>query len=147
MKKDQRQQQLRRAAVVTIVVGLIFIVTLGIVTHSLCGATDGMERVSCVRDMAIIIVMLESMIALLLLAVVAVVSTMLAQTIATDLMPILESARQTAATVETTTSFVGETVVTPIIRVHQMVSGTKGFFAALFGKEKTQGGKDKNEQR
>lgn len=77
-----------------------------------------------VRDLAIIVLAIESFFVgvglILLLWQVASLTRMLQE----EVKPILDSARETVGTVQGTTSLISETVVTPLAQA-------AGFFAAL----------------
>ena len=134
------QAQQKRAIGITVAIGIVLILLVIVfVSRYACGGVEqGSARIACFRDMAIIILMFETFVAILLVAVMVVLVAMLTMTVQQEVVPILNSAQQTVKTVETTTTFVSDTVVTPIIRVHQTVAGVKGFLIALFAKRARQ---------
>lgn len=82
-----------------------------------------MAALTFVRDLAIVLLALESLIigAVLILLVLEVRS--LARLLRDEIKPILDSADETVRTVRGTTTFVSDNVVTPMVRVSSFVSG------------------------
>ncbi len=50
-----------------------------------------------------------------------------------DVSPLLESVRQTVHTVRGTTAFVGETAISPIVRVYGVVAGARRMVGVITG--------------
>jgi hypothetical protein len=94
-----------------------------------------------VRDLVLIVA--GSIAVLLLLAllaftvIVGVATRMVLGSLQTvlkgEVTPILDSARQTLQRVEGTATFIGETAVTPVIRVYSVVIGTRRVLTVLSG--------------
>ena len=82
-----------------------------------------MSELASVRDFAIILLALESLVIGVVLVVVSLEIRNLAKLLREDIKPILDSANETARTVRGTTSFVSETFVNPMIRVSSFASG------------------------
>lgn len=78
-----------------------------------------------IRDIAIIVLALESIVVLLLLGVVIGMLWWLIQTLERKITPILDSTSETVNTVRGTAAFVSDTVVSPIIKVISYASGVK----------------------
>jgi len=78
-----------------------------------------------IRDIAIIVLALESIVVLLLLGVVIGMLWWLIQTLERKITPILDSTSETVNTVRGTATFVSDTVVSPIIKVISYASGVK----------------------
>jgi hypothetical protein len=133
-QKTEQQRQQQRAIAITVAIGIVFIllVILFVSRYACGGVEQGTARIACFRDMAIIIIMFETFVAIMLIAVMVVLVAMLTMTVQEKVVPILASAQDTAKRVETTTNFVSDTVVTPIIRVSEIVSGVQGFLKAVF---------------
>jgi hypothetical protein len=68
-----------------------------------------------VRDIAIIVLALESLIIGFLLIVLAIQIRGLARMLEEEVKPILDSANETVSTVRGTTSFVSDTLITPLV--------------------------------
>jgi hypothetical protein len=86
-----------------------------------------------VRDVAIIMLALQSLIVGGLLAVLIWQVWKLVKMLETEIKPMLDSADETAKTVRGTTTFISENVVDPVIRVHSTIAGIKGGIKAAFG--------------
>ena len=82
-----------------------------------------MSVLASVRDLAIILLALESFVIGIVLIVLVWELRNLAKLLREEIKPILESADETARTVRGTTSFVSETFVRPMIRVSGFASG------------------------
>ena len=82
-----------------------------------------MSDLASVRDFAIILLALESLVIGVVLVVVSLEIRNLAKLLREEIKPILDSANETARTVRGTSTFVGETLVNPLIRVSSFASG------------------------
>lgn len=78
-----------------------------------------------IRDIAIIVLALESIVVLLLLGVVIGMLWWLIQTLERKITPILDSTSETVNTVRGTATFVSDAVISPIIKVISYASGVK----------------------
>lgn len=87
-----------------------------------------MGAVAIIRDIAIIVLALWTLIIGVLLAVLIWEVRTLINMLNREIKPILQSADETARTVRGTTTFVSENFVTPLVRVS---SFTSGVFEAL----------------
>ncbi|MBI5300898.1 MAG: hypothetical protein HY868_02085 [Chloroflexi bacterium] len=76
-----------------------------------------------VRDLAIILLAVESLIVGVVLIVLVWEVRNLAKLLREEIKPILESADETARTVRGTTVFVSENLVNPVVRVSGFASG------------------------
>lgn len=68
-----------------------------------------------VRDIAIIVLALESLVIGFLLILLAIQIRGLAKMLEEEVKPILDSANKTVSTVRGTTSFVSDTLITPLV--------------------------------
>lgn len=84
-----------------------------------------------VRDMAIIILAVLAIVQLLVLLVLTVTVYRKVVPLIDKIGPVLDSARTAAATVAGTSIFVGEAVVSPIIRIAGVAAGVRRGVAAL----------------
>ncbi len=82
-----------------------------------------MEALAFARDLAIILLALESLIIGILLVVLTFEVMSLVRLLREQIKPILESVDETARTVRGTTTFVSETFVDPMVRVSGFASG------------------------
>jgi hypothetical protein len=81
------------------------------------------DIVAFVRDLAIILLAIESLVVGVMLIVLVLEIRSLAKLLREEIKPILDSADETARTVRGTTTFVSETFVTPMVRASGFVSG------------------------
>jgi len=79
--------------------------------------------VAFVRDLAIILLAIESLVVGVMLIVLVLEIRSLAKLLREEIKPILDSADETARTVRGTTTFMSETFVTPMVRASSFVSG------------------------
>ena len=78
---------------------------------------------SVVRDLAIILLAVESLVIGVMLIVLIWEIRGLAKMLREDLKPIIDSADETIRTMRGTTTFVSENVVNPVVRVSSFASG------------------------
>ena len=76
-----------------------------------------------VRDLAIILLAVESLVIGAVLIILVLEIRNLAKMLKDEIKPILESADETARTVRGTTVFVSENLVNPMVRASSFVSG------------------------
>jgi hypothetical protein len=77
------------------------------------------------RDIAIILVAVETIIIGILLAVLIIQVQALINFLRQEVRPILNSVSETTRTVQGTTEFVSDTVVSPVLRVASVISALK----------------------
>ncbi len=107
------------------IIAAIIAVFYGLMTHP--AFTAGL------RDVAIIVLALVTMITSILLAVLLFQLQSLTVLLRDEIQPILKSINETTGTVRGTATFVSDAVVTPVIQVAGYVSGVKTAFKTLFG--------------
>jgi hypothetical protein len=132
---DQGENAMRRGPVV--LVALAIVVLFGLSLYGICGSRS--DVVACVRDVAIIVLMLETFVVTLLLLVIVLLFGQLVATIREEIVPILNSAKRTVDTVQGTTTFVTNTLVAPLISIAGMGSGLRGTLMALLAHRKKGG--------
>jgi len=93
------------------------------------------------RDVAIVILAIESFIVTLLLGVIVVMMGRLLSAIHDEVTPIMRSAKRTVDTVQGTTTFVSDAFVSPLITVAGLASGVRGAVLALMKRRFAQEGK------
>jgi hypothetical protein len=81
------------------------------------------SALASVRDLAIILLALESLVIGVVLVVLILEIRNLAKLLRDEIKPILDSADETVRTVRGTTSFVSESLVNPMIRASSFASG------------------------
>lgn len=75
-----------------------------------------MSGVALIRDVAIILLAIESLVIGVLLILLIIQMRGLAKMLQEEVRPILESARDTATTVRGTTVFINDTLIRPLIK-------------------------------
>jgi len=81
--------------------------------------------IAAVRDVAIIVLAVESIVIGVILALLLWQVRSLTRLLQDEVKPILDDARETAGTVRGTTRLVSETLVTPVVRISSFVSGVR----------------------
>ena len=86
-----------------------------------------------VRDIAIIVLALESIVIGVVLALLLWQVRSLTRLLQEEIKPILDSARQTVGTVKGTTNLVSETIVSPAIKVGSLFAGVRRTWEVIWG--------------
>jgi hypothetical protein len=81
--------------------------------------------IAAVRDVAIIVLAVESIIIGIILALLLWQVRSLTRLLQDEVKPILDDVRETTGTVKGTTRIVSETVVTPAVRISSFVTGVR----------------------
>ena len=89
--------------------------------------------VATVRDSAIIMLALESLIIGVLLSVLLWQLRNLSRMLEEEVKPLLDSANETVGTVRGTSTFLSETVVSPVVRIISTVTGLRRGLRVLSG--------------
>ncbi len=92
-----------------------------------------------VRDVAIVLLALETLVIGGLLAITLLQIRSLARMLREEILPMLQSANDTVATVKGTTRFVSDKVVDPIIKVSSATTGTLQALRSLFSVRQRRG--------
>ena len=93
-----------------------------------------------IRDIAIIVLALESIVIGVLLILLLLQMRDLTRLLQDEIEPILDSARQTIGTVKGTTSLVSETIVSPAIKISGFVAGLRRVLQLMVTRKPRQGG-------
>jgi hypothetical protein len=126
---------MQRSGMILVTLLLLALLCLGL--YAACGSNGGTkgEFVACVRDVAIIVLMLETFVVTLLLLLIVRLFAALVSTIHDETLPILASAKRTVDTVQGTTTFVSNSLVAPLIGIAGLGSAIKGTIVALFSRK------------
>ena len=116
-----------------VLVILLIVALMGLGLYGVCGSRDGLQ---CLRDIAIIVLVLETFVVTVLMAVIVLLFGRLVSTIQNAVTPIMESAKRTVDTVQGTTTFVSDTLVAPLIGLAGFGAALKGTVSALFSRRK-----------
>jgi hypothetical protein len=92
--------------------------------------------VETARDIAIIVLAVINVVWLLILCAIGFVLLRLFLQVKGKVPEVMDTATTTARSVKGTTEFVGETIVTPVIRIAALLAGLTKFFTVLFGGER-----------
>ncbi len=90
-----------------------------------------MTWLAAVRDVAILLLALESLVLGILLAVMLVQLRRLVKLLREEIAPILDSANDTAKTVHGTAGLVSRTIVEPVVKVSSYAAGTRQALRSL----------------
>jgi hypothetical protein len=90
-----------------------------------------MEITATIRDVAIIILAVESIVIGILLAILSLQIYLLVRLIRDEIKPMLDSTNETVSTVRGTTTFVSEMVVSPVIKGLSYLSALQGIARSL----------------
>ncbi len=82
-----------------------------------------MAALSFVRDLAIVLLAVESLVIGIVLIILILEVRSLARLLRNEIKPILDSADETVRTVRGTTTFVSDTFVTPMVRISSFATG------------------------
>jgi len=91
-----------------------------------------MEVLGAVRDVAIVLLALLSIVIGILLALVLVQLRKLAQMLRQEIRPMLDTTNETVDTVQRTTTFVSQNLVDPLIKVQSYTTGARTALRNLF---------------
>lgn len=86
------------------------------------------------RDIAIIILAVESIIIGILLAILVVQVIRLVKLLREEVLPILNSTQETVSTVRGTATFMSDHLVQPIVKVSSCAAGARQAVKVLFGR-------------
>jgi len=95
-----------------------------------------MSTAATVRDIAIIVLALESIIIGGLLIFLILQVRQLIVMFQREIRPIIDSTNETVSTVKGTTQFMSEHVVSPVVKVASVISGVRRASQVLLGRSK-----------
>lgn len=99
-----------------------------------------------VRDVAIVLLALESLVIGVLLVVLLMQLRRLARLLEEEIAPLLDSANETANRVKGTARLVSDSVVEPLVKLRSYSTGTREALQSLFAiRRKARGGKDSDD--
>ena len=84
-----------------------------------------MTASATIRDIAIIIVAIESIFVFILLGILVWQIWRLTKLVQTEIKPVLDDARDTVNTLRSTTTFLSDNVVTPVTKASSQVAGAR----------------------
>ena len=113
------------AAAGVVVVAILLAIVYGLVSHPVFTAV--------LSDIAIIVLALTTMVTCIFLTILLFQLQSLTVLLRDEIRPMLKSMNETAGTVRGTTTFVSDTVVTPLIAVASYISAARATVRSLFG--------------
>jgi hypothetical protein len=112
-----------------------FFIILALALWIFAAARPPVLGLEVLRDVAIVVLALESILVMFIMLVIVILLWDLLNVIQRDLIPLLqstlESASETAHTVEGTTTFVSEYFIAPLIKVASTFAGVQTTLGAL----------------
>ncbi|MCL5951543.1 MAG: hypothetical protein M1132_07465 [Chloroflexi bacterium] len=96
-----------------------------------------MAALAFVRDLAIVLLAVESLIIGIVLIVLILEVRSLAKLLRDEIKPILNSADDTVRTLRGTTTFVSENLVTPVVRISSFMAGVSQVFRILTRRQRS----------
>jgi len=91
------------------------------------------EMTTFLRDIAVIVLAFETLLVIFFLGVVTVLLIYVILTLEREIKPVLNATSETVHTVRGTTTFVSDTVVSPIMRAASIFGAVKGAAQAIAG--------------
>jgi hypothetical protein len=124
---DPRAKKMIVIVSIAVVVIVALLVVAGFSLYSRPQAT------SFLRDVAVIILAFETLVVIFFLGVMTVLLIYVILTLEREIKPVLDATSETVYTVRGTTTFVSDTVVSPIMEVASIVGAVKGAAKAIAG--------------
>jgi hypothetical protein len=90
--------------------------------------------IAVARDVAIIVLALESIVVGVLLAILVIQVMRLVRLLREEVMPILRSTQDTVSTVRGTTDFMADHLVQPVVKASSYAAGARQAINTLFGR-------------
>lgn len=87
------------------------------------------------RDIAIIVLALESIVIGVLLAILVWQVIRLVRMLKEEVMPIMRNTQETVSTVKGTADFMSDHLVQPVVKASSYAAGTREALKALFGRK------------
>ena len=116
----------------TILIVLIVVVVVAAIGAAIWGMATNPPITAVVRDIAIIVLALVTGVIGIFLAILIFQVQSLIALLRNEVKPILDSANQTVSTVRGTSTFVSDSVVSPMIQVLSFASGVRQTAKVLF---------------
>ncbi len=96
-----------------------------------------MAALAFIRDLAIVLLAVESLVIGAILIVLILEVRSLARLLRSEVKPILDSSDDTVRTVRGTTTFVSDTFVKPIVRISSFATGVAEVVRILAGRKRS----------
>ena len=122
-----------RAKTMIFIVVIAFVVIVALLVGAGFFFRSRPEDTTFLRDIAIIVLAFETLVVIFFLGVMTVLLIYVVLTLEREIKPVLNATSETIYTVRGTTTFVSDTVVSPIMTVASIVGAVKGVAQAIAG--------------
>ena len=122
-----------RAQKIIVIVSLAFVVIVALLVVAGFFLYARPQATTFLRDVAVIILAFETLVVIFFLGVMTVLLIYVILTLEREIKPMLKATSETVYTVRGTTTFVSDTVVSPIMKAASIVGAVKGAAQALTG--------------
>ena len=129
MEKEKKSQSQKTALIIIAVITILFLIgiTIGVVYL----ARSGAQITSQVRDIFIIVLVLESFLIGAALIILIIQLALLSNLLQNEIRPILSSTKETIRTVKGTSQFISERAVRPIVSIGGILAGGRKLFEII----------------
>ena len=129
MEKEKKSQSQKTALIIIAVMTILFLIgiTIGVVYL----ARSGAQITSQVRDIFIIVLVLESFLIGAALIILIIQLALLSNLLQNEIRPILSSTKETIRTVKGTSQFISERAVRPIVSIGGIFAGGRKLFEII----------------
>lgn len=129
MEKEKKSQSQKTALIIIAVMTILFLIgiTIGVVYL----ARSGAQITSQVRDIFIIVLVLESFLIGAALIILIIQLALLSNLLQNEIRPILSSTKETIRTVKGTSQFISERAVRPIVSIGGILAGGRKLFEII----------------
>jgi ABC-type dipeptide/oligopeptide/nickel transport system permease component len=126
MEKEKNSQSQKTTLIIVAIITILFLIgiTIGVVYL----AKSDAQITSQVRDIFIIILVMESFLIGAALIVLIIQLALLSNLLQNEIRPILSSTKETIRTVKGTSQFVSERAVKPIVTIGGLLAGGRKLF-------------------
>ncbi len=129
MENEKNSQSKKTALIIIAVITALFLI--GITVGVVFLAKSDAQITSQVRDIFIIILVLESFLIGAALIILIIQLALLSNLIQNEIRPILSSTKETIRTVKGTSQFITERAVRPIVSIGGMLAGGRKLFEII----------------
>jgi hypothetical protein len=122
-----------RAKAMIIIVFIAVVLTVALLVAAGLFLYPRRQATVFLRDIAVIVLAFETLVVIFFLGVVTVLLIYVILTLEREIKPVLNATSETVYTVRGTTTFVSDTVVSPIMKVASIVGAVKGVARSIAG--------------
>lgn len=125
---ETTKQDQKKKTILIVIVVVVLLILAGIVTGIIALSQSDPQDIEKVRDIFIIILAFESLVIGGALIILIVQLAMLSNLIQNEITPILSSTKETVNTVKSTSKFISEKAITPIVSIAGLLAGGRKLF-------------------